>query len=238
MVETRKARSPFGRIRSISPPGESTTKQVRSTIKQDRRCPVMRRGVALRCSFRPTSVVFLRGAAVACVCAIVLAGCGSSGGTASSAKSQTPTVTVGTRPVSGVGTVLVDSHGMTLYTFTSGGRPVPCTGPCRERVAAAARACRLDTAGRHGCAGPGGDGARAGHREFAPALPVRGGQRSWPGQRSRRPQLRWRVACRHGRCTERRQPRHDAVEQHARQPLRLLIWGGPRRGAGTEVDRG
>jgi predicted lipoprotein with Yx(FWY)xxD motif len=26
--------------------------------------------------------------------------------------------------------VLVDDHGRTLYTFTSGDRAVPCTGPC------------------------------------------------------------------------------------------------------------
>jgi len=91
---------------------------------------VMRRGFAQRSSSRLTPGVFLRCAVVACVVAIVLAGCGSSGDTASSAKSKTSTVTLGTRSVSGVGTVLVDGHGMTLYTFTSGGQPVPCTGPC------------------------------------------------------------------------------------------------------------
>jgi len=76
--------------------------------------------------------VLLRCAAVVCAGALLLAGCGSSGGAASSSssKSKTSTVTVGTRAVSGVGTVLVDNHGRTLYTFTKGGNPVQCTGPC------------------------------------------------------------------------------------------------------------
>jgi len=65
---------------------------------------------------------------VAAVCAGVLAlGIYGLGGTAVASKAK-PTVSTG--KVSGVGTVLVDSKGKTLYTLTNGGQAVPCTGDC------------------------------------------------------------------------------------------------------------
>jgi predicted lipoprotein with Yx(FWY)xxD motif len=63
---------------------------------------------------------------VACVGALALGTVGV-GGTAASASS-TPTVSVA--KVKGVGKVLVDSKGMTLYTLTDAGKAVDCTGKC------------------------------------------------------------------------------------------------------------
>lgn len=67
----------------------------------------------------------LRCIAVACGAAIGLSTYGMSA-TPTFAKSTKPTVTVAT--VMGVGSVLVDSTGRTLYTFTNDGQAVPCTG--------------------------------------------------------------------------------------------------------------
>ena len=49
---------------------------------------------------------------------------------AASKTSSAPKVTVETRKVSGVGTVLVDTSGRTLYTLTNAGQAVACTGSC------------------------------------------------------------------------------------------------------------
>ena len=46
----------------------------------------------------------------------------------SAAKKDPPTVTIVKVP--GLGKVLADSNGMTLYTLTSNGAPVACTGAC------------------------------------------------------------------------------------------------------------
>lgn len=70
---------------------------------------------------------------------LVLAACGSSGSKAAttntSAKPATSTGT-GTGAVvmmansSKLGALLVDANGMTLYTLTTAGKPVACTGQC------------------------------------------------------------------------------------------------------------
>ncbi len=77
-------------------------------------------------------------AAVAIVGAVTFAACGSSGSSTGATKQPSssrpaasatgPTVQVAANAK--FGNILVDSKGMTLYTFTNGGMPVPCTGAC------------------------------------------------------------------------------------------------------------
>jgi predicted lipoprotein with Yx(FWY)xxD motif len=71
--------------------------------------------------------------------AIVLAGaCGSSGAKYGASSGTTPTsnaptsstAIVETSHSSKLGDILTDAKGMTLYTLTSAGKPVACTGPC------------------------------------------------------------------------------------------------------------
>jgi predicted lipoprotein with Yx(FWY)xxD motif len=69
-----------------------------------------------------------RAVAVVCGAALALSAFGL-GSTAAFATSK-PTAIVATATVPGVGTVLVDARGRTLYTLTNAGRAVPCTGPC------------------------------------------------------------------------------------------------------------
>jgi predicted lipoprotein with Yx(FWY)xxD motif len=69
----------------------------------------------------------LRRIAVACGAALVLSAYGMST-TPAFAKSTRPTVAIAT--ITGVGKVLVDSKGRTLYTFTNDGQAVPCSGEC------------------------------------------------------------------------------------------------------------
>ena len=64
--------------------------------------------------------------AVACVGALALGTVGF-GSTAAFAKSAP---TVGVAKVKGIGKVLVDSKGKTLYTLTNGGTAVACSGTC------------------------------------------------------------------------------------------------------------
>jgi predicted lipoprotein with Yx(FWY)xxD motif len=68
-----------------------------------------------------------RWVAVLCAGAIALTAYGIGG---EAAVAKTTKVTVKTGKVSGVGTVLVDSKGKTLYTLTAAGEAVPCTGAC------------------------------------------------------------------------------------------------------------
>jgi predicted lipoprotein with Yx(FWY)xxD motif len=49
---------------------------------------------------------------------------------ASMSRRSAPRVTVSTRKLSGLGTVLVDANGKTLYTLTNAGQAVACTGGC------------------------------------------------------------------------------------------------------------
>jgi predicted lipoprotein with Yx(FWY)xxD motif len=67
-----------------------------------------------------------RTAVVLCAGALVLSAYGL-GSTPAFAKSK-PTVSA--TKVTGVGTVLVDSKGKTLYTLTNAGQAVDCTGQC------------------------------------------------------------------------------------------------------------
>lgn len=69
----------------------------------------------------------LRWVAVACCAALALGAYGL-GNTAAFAKQSK--VTVAAARVSGVGSVLVDAKGKTLYTLTNAGQAVPCTGQC------------------------------------------------------------------------------------------------------------
>ncbi|HEY1636559.1 MAG TPA: hypothetical protein VGF64_17520 [Acidimicrobiales bacterium] len=77
----------------------------------------------------------LLGVAVAPV-VLVAAACGSSSSpkaapsNGASAANTGATVTVSTKHDAKLGTILADSKGLTLYTLTSAGQPLPCTGPC------------------------------------------------------------------------------------------------------------
>lgn len=72
-------------------------------------------------------------AATALAAAVTLAGCGggsnkSAASTSSSGSSANPATTFSTASVSGLGTVVVDGRGRTVYILTSGGHVnVPCT---------------------------------------------------------------------------------------------------------------
>jgi predicted lipoprotein with Yx(FWY)xxD motif len=71
---------------------------------------------------------------------VILAACGSSSKATVTPGAQpqtsTPTTASGSAPVvttassSGLGTILVDSKGMTVYTLTNAGKAVACTGQC------------------------------------------------------------------------------------------------------------
>jgi predicted lipoprotein with Yx(FWY)xxD motif len=67
--------------------------------------------------------------ATVCGFALVLSAYGL-GSTAASAKAKSTPATVKTAKVAGVGTVLVDAQGKTLYTLTNAGQAVACTGVC------------------------------------------------------------------------------------------------------------
>ncbi len=69
----------------------------------------------------------LRWVVVVCCGALALSAYGL-GSTDAFAKSSKPTVAVA--KVAGVGTILVDAKGKTLYTLTNAGQAVPCTGQC------------------------------------------------------------------------------------------------------------
>jgi predicted lipoprotein with Yx(FWY)xxD motif len=82
---------------------------------------------------RTRSITLLAGAALIAVTALAVAGCGGGGATASSAPPKTANgraATVGVADT-GLGKVLVDSRGRTLYLFKrdSGGKSA-CTGAC------------------------------------------------------------------------------------------------------------
>ncbi|HWC39904.1 MAG TPA: hypothetical protein VG476_15310 [Acidimicrobiales bacterium] len=69
--------------------------------------------------------------------ALVAAACGSSSSSspasttgAPATKSGTGTAVVSTKHNDKLGTILADNKGLTLYTLTNGGQPVPCTGGC------------------------------------------------------------------------------------------------------------
>ncbi len=68
------------------------------------------------------------GRAVALVCGVALA-LSAFGLTAGAAVAKTKPV-VAKAKIAGLGTVLVDRHGKTLYTLTDGTAAVPCSGAC------------------------------------------------------------------------------------------------------------
>ena len=84
---------------------------------------------------RTRSITFLAGAALTALVALVVAGCGGGGTTASTAPPKTTggqAATVGASDA-GLGKILVDSTGRTLYQFEqdSGTKSV-CTGACAD----------------------------------------------------------------------------------------------------------
>ena len=97
-------------------------------------------------SSRPRASLRLSGAiAVAASAALLLAACGSSGGKVSSQPPTTPSSAPATTVPSSatnaanaiamtasspLGTILVDSKGMSGYTLTNNGQAVACTGQC------------------------------------------------------------------------------------------------------------
>jgi len=92
----------------------------------------MRRGLTSR-SLSPTPhTVGRHWAAIACAGALALSAYGLVGtpAFASSATSSSPKVVVKTKKLNGLGIVLVDAKGRTLYTLTNGGLTVACTGGC------------------------------------------------------------------------------------------------------------
>jgi predicted lipoprotein with Yx(FWY)xxD motif len=82
--------------------------------------------------------------ALGAAAALLLAACGSSGGKVSSSSPPTSASTSTSSSAPGsesakpiamtastkLGQLLVDSKGMTVYTLTKDGKPVPCTGQC------------------------------------------------------------------------------------------------------------
>lgn len=83
---------------------------------------------------RTRSITFLAGLAVSALAALTVAACGSGGGaTASTSPPKTLTgkpATVGVSN-SGLGKILVDAHGRTLYLFQKdSGTTSACTGAC------------------------------------------------------------------------------------------------------------
>jgi predicted lipoprotein with Yx(FWY)xxD motif len=93
-------------------------------------------GIRQALATRPRRTAVLL-SAVALPAALVLAACGSSSTSSSSTSSTSASsssahseLVVRTMPTSSFGTILVDTSGKTLYTFTNNGHPVSCTGAC------------------------------------------------------------------------------------------------------------
>jgi predicted lipoprotein with Yx(FWY)xxD motif len=77
-------------------------------------------------------IPFLAGAALLAIAPLAFAACGGGGATASTTPTKTasPTAAVGTAST-GLGTILVESQGRTLYLFKlDSGSTSRCTGPC------------------------------------------------------------------------------------------------------------
>ena len=92
----------------------------------------MRRGLLSRSLSSKPRTALLRSISVVCAGAIALGAYGLVGAPAfaNTTSSSAPKVTVQTRKVDGVGIVLVDAKGRTLYTLTNAGQAVACTGDC------------------------------------------------------------------------------------------------------------
>ncbi len=87
----------------------------------------MPRWTTRRSELRAAQTARLRWVAVICCGALALSAYGL-GSTAAFAKQSKATVAAA--KVTGVGTILVDAKGRTLYTLTNAGQAVPCTGQC------------------------------------------------------------------------------------------------------------
>jgi predicted lipoprotein with Yx(FWY)xxD motif len=87
----------------------------------------MPRWITRRSRVRAAHVARPRWVAAVCCGALALSAYGL-GDTAAFAKQSKATVAAA--KVTGVGTVLVDAKGRTLYTLTNAGQAVPCTGQC------------------------------------------------------------------------------------------------------------
>ena len=86
---------------------------------------------------RRTSTRFLASGTAAALIVLGVAACGSSGGSSSSSASTTPPKTADGQPATlgvantGLGKILVDSQGRTLYVFKKdSGAKSACTGAC------------------------------------------------------------------------------------------------------------
>lgn len=84
----------------------------------------MRTGTRRRAGARVTTMM-----AATFAVAVVLMGAGAN---AADAKPKTKVTTVKVATVPGVGKVLVDAQGKTLYTLTNNGTAVACTGQCPQ----------------------------------------------------------------------------------------------------------
>src|SRR5919109_3581835 len=63
--------------------------------------------------------------------ALAIAGCGGGGGTSASSTSPTAAVQVSTKNLAGLGAVLVNGQGRTLYSFApDAAKKVTCVGSC------------------------------------------------------------------------------------------------------------
>jgi predicted lipoprotein with Yx(FWY)xxD motif len=87
----------------------------------------MPRSITRRSQVQAAYVPRLRWVAVACCAALALGAYGLGSTPAFAGQSK---ATVAAAKVGGVGTVLVNAKGRTLYTLTSAGQAVPCTGQC------------------------------------------------------------------------------------------------------------
>jgi predicted lipoprotein with Yx(FWY)xxD motif len=92
----------------------------------------MRQGLMSRSRSLKLPTAGRRWATIVCAGALVFGAYGllSAPAFASSKTSSSPKVAVKTKKLKGLGTVLVDAKGRTLYTLTNAGQPVACTGGC------------------------------------------------------------------------------------------------------------
>jgi predicted lipoprotein with Yx(FWY)xxD motif len=91
----------------------------------------MRGGLTLESSSLKLRNAGRRWAAIACAGVVAFGAYGLVSTPAfASSKTSSAKVTVKTKNIKGIGTVLVDAKGRTLYTLTNAGQTVACTGGC------------------------------------------------------------------------------------------------------------
>ena len=146
---------------------------------------------------RSKPITFLASAAVIPIAAVAIAACGGGGNAATAATPKTSSgasATVGVAN-SGLGSILVDSTGRTLYLFKADvGANSACTGACaaawppllakgKPTAGTGLTASKLGTITRSG-------GNRSGHLQRPPALPVHQGPKARPDNRPGRDRVR------------------------------------------------